>query len=164
MSVVFLDTQIVIWAILGQANEKQKVFIPKAKYLISELEKQKVDLYISSVSLAEMLCGVPKEKHDTIRQEIQKFIKVASFDSLAAKYYGKIWRENKNTELYEELKRMGFIRREFQADCTILATALAKNAEILYTYDKPFKKIAKQYLKIPDMLPLPDIPCPLPFS
>lgn len=115
MSIVFIDTQIMIWAILGQAKESQKFLVPKAKHLISDLERQKADLYISSVTLAEMFCGVPKSTHNAIRKEIQRHIKVAPFDSLAAKHYGKIWRETKADGLYDALTEMGMVRKQFNS-------------------------------------------------
>jgi len=165
MAVVFLDTNIVLWGILGQSKPDQKGMIPKAKYLFEDLSKKHHDVHISSVTLAEVLCGIPANKQHIVREAISKHLMVIPFDTLAAKHYGLLWREMKDNGTYCVLQEeFSMIRREFVADCMILGTAISRHASMLYTNDKKLKKLASQHLEIPDLPKIPEKMLPLPLT
>jgi hypothetical protein len=69
-----------------------------------------------------------------------------------------LWREaaERNPHLKDQVKEAfpGTEKAKIKADIMILATALARNADILYTHDGPLAKVAEGRIDVRDLPPL----------
>lgn len=135
MSIVCLDTQILIWAIKEEAKSGQEDMVYRSKALIERLDKDDKKILIPSIVIGEFLIHMPPETYQITTNLIERDFIVAQFDVRAASYYAKIWREKQDVNLLDDLKESGKTRQELKADRMIVATALANNAECIYSHD-----------------------------
>lgn len=129
MSIICLDTQILIWAIKEETESDQEDMIYRSKALIERLDKTGKRLLIPSIVIGEFLIRMPSETHQTTTNLIQRNFMVASFDIRAASHYAKIWRVKQDKASLDKLKALGKTRQELKADRMIIATALANGAD-----------------------------------
>lgn len=155
MSVVCLDTQVLIWAIKEEAEPGQEEMIWRSKALINRLEKSNKKLLIPSVVVGEFLVRIPTENHQKTINLIDRLFMVAEYDVRAAAFYAKIWRAKQDSAVLEELKNSGKTRQELKADRMIVATALASGAECIYSHDKGVRLFGEGFI---DVQEIPDGP------
>lgn len=148
MNLICFDTHIVIWAIKGEATPGQEGMIPKAKYLLQKCKDEKQKVLVPAIVLAELLSGTEQARHDEFYRIIQKRFIVPPFDAAAAVHYAKIWQEKKPGGTQAT-------REEIKADCMIVAIAVARGADCVYTCDNTLKKIAHGFIDTRD---LPEVP------
>ena len=148
MSIVCLDTQILIWAIKEETESGQEDMVYRSQALIERLDKADKKLLIPSIVIGEFLIRMPSETHQTTTNLIQRNFMVATFDLRAASHYAKIWRAKQGKELLDELKASGKTRQELKADRMIIATAIANGAECIYSHDKGVVAFGKDFIDI----------------
>ena len=136
MSLVCVDTQILIWAIKQEAEYGQEEMIPRSKALFDRLDKSDKKLLIPSIVLGEFLIRMPSETHLTAVNLIDRSFMVAQYDIRAATLYAKIWRSKQSEDQLNELRDSGKTRQGLNADRMIVATAIAYGAECIYSHDK----------------------------
>lgn len=99
------------------------------------------DIYMSSVTLAELMCEVEKSQHHqknkTALEEFTLPLEIMQFNEEAAKYYGNI---------RAQLEKKGVVIGPY--DLMIAAHALALNSILVTSNVKEFSRIPK--LKIED--------------
>ncbi len=150
MDLVCFDTQIIIWGVKKQATIGQENNIEKAKYLIKLCEQDKIDVIVPSVVVAEILCGLePDSRNPFVELMHHRFI-APPFDTQAALQFAHIWRNKRQIQ-----GEIGISRAEMKADFMIIATAVVRGAECIYSEDVGLKKFAQDYI---DVRPLPNIP------
>jgi predicted nucleic acid-binding protein len=149
MDLVCFDTQIIIWGVKKQATPGQEDNIDKAKYLISTCEQQKINIMVPSVVVAEVLCALDPGLHNAFSELMHRRFIVPPFDTQAALHFARMWRNKKQPK-----DESGISRAEMKADFMIIATALARRAECIYSQDIGLKKFAQDYI---DVKPLPKI-------
>jgi predicted nucleic acid-binding protein len=143
MKLICFDTQIIIWGVRKYATVRQEINIEKAKYLIESCEKEQIKIMIPSVVVAEVLCALEPSLHNSFNQLITRKFMVMPFDTQAALYFAKLWREKKQIKDTIEISRS-----EMKADFMIVATALARGADCIYSEDKGLRKFAQDYIKV----------------
>lgn len=154
MTIVCFDTQIVIWGLKEEATPGQEHMIPKARYLIDRCDQEKKTVVIPTIVVAELLSGLDSEMFVEFNRVLESQFLILPFDFKAANLYAKIWKDKRQVrkDLLEQGKAT---RAELKADSFIVATAVANNADCIYTYDDPLKKFAKGFI---DTRSLPDCP------
>lgn len=155
MAIVCLDTQILIWAIKEEAEPGQTEMISKAKALIERLDKGNKKILLPALVIGEFLIRIPIETHQTIINLLERDFMIAHYDVKAASFYARIWREKQDQGLLEELKRSGKTRQELKTDRMIVATALANDAESIYSHDKGLEAFGKGYIDIRNISDIP---------
>lgn len=137
MSIVCVDTQILIWAIKEEAESGQEDMIYRSKALFERLDKSDKKLLVPSIVVGEFLIRMPPETYQITSNLIERDFIVADFDIVAAAHYAKIWRAKQNDKkLMNELSALGKTRQELKADRMIVATAIANGVECIYSHDK----------------------------
>lgn len=148
MSLVCLDTQVLIWAIKEEAEDGQEGMIIRSKALIDRLDRGEKKLLVPSVVLGEFLIRMPTETHQITSNLIERNFMIAQYDVKAATYYAKIWRAKQNTELLRSLQSAGKTRQELKADRMIVATALAYGAECIYSHDRGVQAFGDGFIEV----------------
>lgn len=145
MTVVAVDTIVLIRAIREEPDPKDPKAVARAKALIKKLQDDKIPIVLPSVALGEYLAGTPTGDIAEHVQTIDKNFVVEPFDALAALYAGEIWRKFKPLMAPAQY---GTLKQCVKSDCWIFATALAKTCSILYAHDAWFRRIARHYPQI----------------
>ena len=122
MSLIVVDTQILIWAVKREATPGQEPMIEKAAHYLEHLDKCKDQILIPSVVVSEFLANVPDEREAAVLQALEKRFMVIPFDTLAAVHAARIWRINsaENPSLIQQLKADGFKNAKIKADIQII--------------------------------------------
>jgi predicted nucleic acid-binding protein len=157
MSLIVVDTQILIWAVKREATPGQEQMIEKAARYLEHLDKCKDQIIIPSVVVSEFLANVPDEREAAVLKALEKRFMVIPFDTLAAVHAARIWRINSsgNASLVQQLKAEGFKNAKIKADIQIIATALARKAVRITTHDDGLIKNANGHIEAG---PMPDLP------
>lgn len=157
MSLIVVDTQILIWAVKREATPGQEPMIEKAVRYLEYLDKCKDQIIIPSVVVSEFLANVPDDREAAVLKALEKRFMVIPFDTLAAVHAARIWRINSsgNASLVQQLKADGFKNSKIKADIQVIATALARKAVRITTHDDGLIKNANGHIEAG---PMPDLP------
>lgn len=158
MKRVCLDNHILIWGVRGVSTPGQEQQIEQARQLFEDLDQSDARVMIPSVVVAEFLAGVPKPQHGNLLDVLNRRFQIPPFDTRTAALAAELWREaaERNPHLKDLVKEVfpGTEKAKIKADIMILATALARNAEILYTHDGPLAKVAEGRIDVRQLPPL----------
>ena len=146
MSLVSLDTNILIWAIKKQASPGQEEMIPKANNLLERISRSNQRAMVSTIVVSELLMNVNPDSIPVMTSVIEKTFIVVPFDIQSAMMFARIWQE-KNGAI-EELKQSGIGRQQLKADCLIVASAIARKAICIYSNDKGLQKFAEGFIDV----------------
>lgn len=168
MRKVCLDNHILIWGVRGIATPGQEQQIERAKQLFEDLDQSDSRVIVPSVVVAEFLAGVPKPQHGNLLDVLSRRFQIPPFDTRTAVVAAELWREaaERNPHLKTQIKETfpGTEKAKIKADLMILATALARNADILYTHDGPLAKVAEDRIEVRELPPLRPRQADLPLS
>ena len=168
MKKVCLDNHILIWGVRGVATPGQEDHVERARQLFDDLDQSDSRVMIPSVVVAEFLAGVPKSQHGNLLDVLNRRFQIPPFDTRTAAVAAELWREaaERNPHLKAQVREAfpGTEKAKIKADLMVLATALARNAEILYTHDGPLAKVAEGRIEIRELPPLRPKQTDLPFS
>ena len=71
MSLIVLDTQILIWAVKREATPGQEPMIEKAARYLEHLDKCKDQMIIPGVVVSEFLANVPDERQAAVLKALE---------------------------------------------------------------------------------------------
>ncbi len=146
----FIDTMILVWWIRQEASAGQEEMIKRAQWLMTNLEEEKTDIMVSTVTVAEFLRGSPKHQQQAQASIIEETFICMPFDKRSAYMAAEHFEKIRSLREYEKRKTV------LKADQMIAATALANRADVLYSHDEPLRRLAgRMGLKAAD---LPDTP------
>lgn len=132
--------------------------IIRAKALIKELDQADAEVLVPTVVVGEFLAGVPREQHGELVNVLNRRFQVPPYDVRAAAVAAGLWRDyaSRKPTLREliEAEFPGTQKAKIKADVMILATALARRADILYTHDGPLKTIANGLIEVRELQPV----------
>ncbi len=155
MKIVCLDTHILIWGIKNESSPGQEEMIPKAKRFIKWLDDNKNRVIVPSVVVGELLMRVPLELHRDVNKLLEKHFIIAPFDSLAASHFANIWQMKESEEVINQLKEQFDLKREaIKVDCQIVAIAVARCAQCIYSYDPGVKKFGEKVIDVYEIPPI----------
>ncbi len=149
MRIVCLDTQVLYWGIIGRASRGQEALIPRARdFLIALTSDSETHIVVPSIVLAELLAFVPEADQANVLLRLQQDWLIVDFDARAALVFGQM---RANRFVQEQFRQMRAdppetSRRALIADCMIIATAIAHDAEVLYSDDRALLKLADGWI------------------
>lgn len=151
MSVVCVDTQILIWAIRGVGANEYKLTM--AKEFMKLLDARKDRIIIPYIVVGEMLVPVEEWNIKQVVSQYKSDWRIAEYNMACAIQFAKMRRnhalEQRRISLQQVEKRT---RAELIADVMIIATAIAYDADIIYSHDEPLRKLAKDWIEAKDFL------------
>lgn len=148
MKIICLDTHALIWGIKEECTKGQEDMIPVTKRFIESIDND-TSVLIPAIVVAEFLMRIPPDLHAMVINLFNKNYIIAPFDALCASKFSLVW--NKNKDQAEELLKAGATRAELKADSLIVATAVARKAECIYSYDKWTKTFAKNFIDVKEV-------------
>lgn len=145
--IVCLDTNILIWGIKQQANPKQEHMISRAKDLIHTLEKSRSQVIIPSLVLAELLMPVSEADYGKLFAELNRTFMIVPFDAQAAFHFATLWKQHKQKQP-AAIGENKPTRAKMKTDFMIVATAISRKADCIYSSDSDVENFAKGYLEV----------------
>lgn len=148
-SSAFIDTNILIWAIRGEATQGQEAQVLKSQNLIDWLNDNSTRIMTSSICLGEFLTGVNVSKHTALTNVIKRSFMLYTYDDACALKAAWLWKKRKENikELRNKASENGH-RAKIINDVMIVATALVQGADVIYTNDTDIKSIAGDLIKV----------------
>lgn len=156
MAVVCLDTMVVAYATRAQNPSASTTTIAHAKQFIDFLDKQKVDVIIPAIVVAEVLSIVPPDDHSDVLTRFRHNFMVVDFNLEAASVLARLCYDSGIKALLKELKSdQGATHSRLKVDLQIMATAIVNNVSRIYTCDKPLMKLATGHIPAEDFRDIP---------
>lgn len=149
-----IDSQILIWGIKKQSSDGQEDMIKRAEHFFRWVDKEKHDILIPTVVIAEILAPEPKEKYSEYMDQINENFMIGEFNTMCAIRYADLL-YGKFGDLKQLMHNNGIRKEKMKADFMVLATALAYKAKTLYTNDQGLLKIAKGHIQVANIPELP---------
>ncbi|EDX86532.1 hypothetical protein S7335_4237 [Synechococcus sp. PCC 7335] len=121
--------------------------IPRAKDLIHRLEKSRSQVIIPALVLAELLMPVSEANHGELFAELSRKFMIVPFDAQAAFHFATLWKQHKQ----KQPTTMGEnkpTRAKMKIDFMIVATAISRKANCIYSSDSDVANFAKGYLEV----------------
>lgn len=152
-----LDNHILIWGVRGVSTPGQEGMINRAQSLFEDLDAADADIIVPAVVVAEFLAGVPVPQHIGLLDVLNRRFQVVPFDVRTASIVAELWRDaaERNPHLRDQIREAfpGTERAKIKADLMILASALARGADVLYTHDGPLKVAAAGRIEVRELPP-----------
>ncbi|MCG8053973.1 MAG: PIN domain-containing protein [Candidatus Thiodiazotropha endolucinida] len=143
MKLVCIDSHVLVWGVREHAEEGQEAMIYRTKAFFDWCKSNKTTIMIPAVVVGEVLTAIESNHHPMIINLLETGFDIPPYDAKAAALFARLWREKKDSGLVGEIQNeLHATRQELKADCMIVATAIAKNAEVLYSHDAKLKRFA----------------------
>lgn len=132
--------------------------ISRTQARFEDLDGSDADVMVPAVVVSEFLAGVPKLQHAGLLEVLNRRFQLPPFDVRTAAVAAGLWRDaaERNPHLRDVVREAfpGTEKAKIKADMMILATALVRKADVLYTHDGPLRAIADGLIEVRD-LPAP---------
>lgn len=155
---VCLDNHILIWGLRRVSTPGQESMISRTAALLEDLDASDADVLVPAVVVAEFLAGVAKPQHAALLEVLNRRFQLPPFDVRTAAIAAELWRNaaERNPHLREIIRETfpGAEKAKIKADMMILATALVRKADVLYTHDGLLQKVATGHIEVRE-LPAP---------
>ena len=148
MRLICFDNHVLIWGLKEQSQEDQEDMITKTKKFINSIDDKDTLVLIPSIVLAEFLMPIPATLHAMVINLFNKNFIVAPFDALAASKHALIWQTNKPPEKASKTIKDGTTKAELKADSMIVATAVSRKADCIFSHDNNLKAMAKGFIDV----------------
>jgi predicted nucleic acid-binding protein len=139
--IVAVDSMTLVWGKRKKGNPDK---VKHAKYLFQGLNKQKAQIIVPSIVVAEFVTPLATTK---LREEmiikLQKRFLLAPFDANDAAIAAELWNDGKSSR---EMKQSG-VRVRLKADARIVATAYGHGAQVFYTDDDDCFNMAQKIMQ-----------------
>lgn len=149
MKLVCVDTHILIWGVRERAEDGQEPMIHRTKAFIEWCRSNKTTIMVPSIVVGELLTAIEPEHYAMVVNLLESGFDLPSYDAKAATLFARLWREKQESGLVATLQtEMQATRQELKADCMIVATAITRNAQVLYSHDGKLKKFANGNIEV----------------
>ena len=147
-----LDNNILIWGLRGVASPGQENFPGRAESLIAELDDSRAEMLVPAIVVAKFLAGVPKERHEPLLRVLNLHFQLPPFDTRAAVVAAQLFRDasESHPRLRDTLRAAdpAMTNVKYKADMMILAIAVSRKVDVIYTHDSGLKKLAAELTDI----------------
>jgi predicted nucleic acid-binding protein len=151
--IVALDTNILIWGIKSKhsrrGNPRQPNLVDlqrRSAILLDILDQNKDRIVIPTITVAELLIGVKPAAHVEFITELQERFFCPSFDIRACAVAADLWLRHKELPKSEQLQRA-----ILSSDVKIIATAKVAGAEVIYSHEPKFRRLASTIIRAEDL-------------
>ena len=141
---VAIDAMVLIWGLQKPHHKGKKAtnqdvadMRRRAKLLLRTLAEAKETVVVPAIVVSEVLLGIRPAEHGEFIAALQEHFFMPPFDVRAASLAAQLWLETR--ELPKEQQPA---RTTLKADVLIVATAKVAGAEVFYSHDGNFRKLA----------------------
>jgi predicted nucleic acid-binding protein len=149
MKLVCVDNHALIWGIREHADNGQEPMISRTKAFFEDCRKNKIMIMVPSIVIGELLTAIEPKHYPMIINLLKSSFQIVPYDAQASALFAKLWRAKKESGLVDDIKNeLQATRQELKADCMIVATAIVKNASVIYSHDIKLKKFANGNIEV----------------
>ncbi|MEI8572617.1 type II toxin-antitoxin system VapC family toxin [Methylomonas sp. LW13] len=149
MKTVCVDNHILLWGIREEAGKEQEDMIPRAKAFFDDCQRSKIQIMVPSIVVGELLTAIEPKNHAMVLNLLKSSFLIPSYDAAASTVFAKLWRDNKSSGLTKELQNNhSATRQELKADCMIVAIAIVRKCNAIYSHDEKLKKFANGKIEV----------------
>lgn len=152
MPLVAFDANTCIWGIKQQATAGQGNMIGLADTLIKTLTKHSVDILLPAPVVSELMRGMTPPQSISFYGMLDKKFEIGEFDAKATVVLGEILNHHYSIGKY---KTLGISKTAMKYDAYIIAIAVSKGVECIYSEDPDFTTIAAHFVPIHTLTKLP---------
>ena len=143
--VAALDTMSVIWGVTdaerisgGADRPGEKEPALRAQILIRNLERENATVVISTITVAEVLAGIPDQKHASVIEALRAKFEVVNYGLDAARLAAGLFRKYKANK-----PQISGGRNILKNDLHIIASVYVFGARYFYSHDELARAIAQ---------------------
>ena len=152
MSIVSVDTNILIWGIKNTASKGQEHMITQGQDFFKWLDDNKFKVIIPVPIITELLAPIGTDKHEDFLRTLHSKFRVVPVDEIAAVKCAEIWQAKKDDEELKQYREANKIAREtMKYDFQIAACAIVRGAECLYSHDPHMQRFVGDLITVKEM-------------
>lgn len=156
MSIVSVDTNILIWGIKNTASKGQEHMINRAHDFFKWLDENKIKVIIPVPIITELLAPIGTDKHEDFLKTLHSKFRVVPVDEIAAVKCAEIWQAKKDNEELRRYREENKIAREtMKFDFQIAAVAIVRGAECFYSHDPHMQRFVGDLITVKEMPIIP---------
>lgn len=144
--IICVDTNIMVWGVKKTATKGQEYLISDADKFLKACQKRKLHVLLPTIVVSELLTPEPISLHPKLMKQFSKFA-ICEFNVKASIIFGQIMQDR-----YADLKKYradNSVRKDkMKFDCAIVATALAFDAQMIYSHDPDVNFFAKDRIDV----------------
>jgi predicted nucleic acid-binding protein len=152
---VCLDTNIVIWGILGEGKAEDELKREKAVHLLEMLQQRDDRVLLPAIVLAEVVAKVSPPDREEVVSKLSSACEIVPFDAGSALEFGTV------RAVGMKKKSREFPRKEISLDSLIVAICRRQAVQVLYTDDGKLEKLAAHFMRVEGLPPVPPKPLSL---
>lgn len=149
------DSQVLMWALpWAMRPEKKKKQSPqnvpemrrRARILLRMLESEKIELYIPSIVISELLAGVEGQKHARLLAEFDVRFFCPPFDTKACPLAARLWQFERGLPGASSglPKEEQSDRKVLKSDILIVASAKVAGVTLFYSHEAKCRRLATE--------------------
>lgn len=148
--IVCIDSHVFIWGIKKQPRPEQVEMVERTEKFFDWADKNKVQIIMPSVVIAECLIPEATDTHAAYLEAIHEIFIVANFDERAALIYAEI-AGSKWGDLKALASDNGIRREKMKLDHMIVACAIANGATAIYSTDPDVIRFGKGVIEVKEI-------------
>lgn len=150
MNLVCFDSDVLVWGVLGREQAGFEEMLTRVPAFIRQLDDEGRRILVPSVVVAELLLGLPTERHPKFLEAMSRNFFVAPFDVSAATAFAELWQQRRTDGTVKSLQNATPRRTktELKADAMVIATAISRSATEIYSHDQGLKAMAGSRIRV----------------
>lgn len=148
MTIACLDTNILYWAIVQKSVSGVENFVQPAIDFLKRLEDNQISVIIPTIIVGELLISVPEVDYALVLSKFTDNLLIVEYNLKSAVIFARLQRDHRTKNRIKERRLLhpDITKKELNADMMIIATALAYDAEIIYSHDRTLRAMAEGYI------------------
>jgi hypothetical protein len=135
-----------VWGVKKTATKGQEHLISDADKFLKACQKRKFHVLLPTIVISELLTPEPIISHPKLMKQFSKFA-ICEFNTKASIIFGQIM-QDRYADL-KEYRATNTVRKDkMKFDCAIVATALAFDAQMIYSHDSDILLFAKDRIEV----------------
>lgn len=152
MKLVCIDTHLLIWGVQKKTDVGQELKINRTLDFFELCKSNDTRIMIPAIVVAEFITGINQSSHNLIVNALSGGFNIIPFDAPAAVKFAQLWKENSESGLVEQIKKdEKATRNELKADCMIVASAISRSAEVIFSHDVKLKRFAEGKIDVKEI-------------
>lgn len=155
MKIVCIDTQILSFGLVKTPPKGNEHLVDAAVNFLNWVDEQGFTVILPTIVIGELLIPIPNELHVEILRQLTKDWRIVEFDLASAQQFAIMRRQhiikNKLHHMTDPNKP-GATRAALKADVMIIATAIASNANLIYSHNDDMLKLCEGFIDAKNFL------------
>lgn len=143
MSLVLLDSMVLVWGIKKKPTAGQEHMLEITERFLERLDENKDVILIPSPVITEILAPITDSQDvNNLMSTLYRRFRIAALDDISARISGEIWATKTGfVEYFQKNGEIG-LRNKYKYDILLLGIAKSNNVDIIYSHDERLRDLA----------------------